>query len=219
MIKRKKGYFRAITLYDIAVDARNRTKEHPEQALVSLMFSFNALEAFINETVTCCKMTVGGRFAEHEKTFYSVMNDLQKNKASTQNKFEIGRLLLSGSSWNHNQKPYQDFKLLMKVRNELVHRKSEIHEDELITGTGYPEKTLKDHPRFFTDLQSKNLFNSQDLECSWIDLIQNELFATWCCDTVLQMIQEFLHSIQDVPGSKLKPKMLETFDFTADKAG
>ena len=39
MIKRKKGYFRAITLYDIAVDARDRTKDHPEQALVSLMFS------------------------------------------------------------------------------------------------------------------------------------------------------------------------------------
>ncbi|WP_417698642.1 hypothetical protein [Psychromonas sp.] len=69
MIKRKRGFVAAVTLYEIAVDARDRTEEHPEQALVSLIFSFNALEAFINETVTCCKVTLGGRFAEHEKTF------------------------------------------------------------------------------------------------------------------------------------------------------
>ena len=219
MINRKRGYFRAITLYDIAVDAKVRTKESPEQALVSLMFSFNALEAFINETVTCFELTVGGRFSEHEKTFYSVMNDMQKKQASTQNKFDIAKLLLSGSAWNVNENPYQDFRLLMRVRNELVHRKSEVYEDTLIKDSGYPDKTIKDHPKFIKDLKSRKLLNSSDLEGSWIDQIQNEKFANWCCDTTLQMTQTFLHSIKDEQDSKLKSEMLNILDFSVADVG
>lgn len=218
MIKRKRGFVAAVTLYEIAVDARDRTEEHPEQALVSLIFSFNALEAFINETVTCCKVTLGGRFAEHEKTFFSVMDDLQKNKASTQNKFELGKLILSGSGWAHNEKPYQDFKLLLKVRNELVHRKSEFHEDTLIKGQGFPDKTLDDHPKFFKELESRKLCDTSAVDGSWIDLIQTPAFATWCCDTALSMASEFLNSIQDVPESKLKGRMKELLDFNQSQA-
>ncbi|MBR9910408.1 MAG: hypothetical protein GYB33_08675 [Gammaproteobacteria bacterium] len=213
MIKRLTGYFSAITLYRIATEARDRSSESQEQALVSLMFSFNALEAFINETVTCCKMTTVGRLAEHEKTYYSIMNDLQKNKASTQIKFDLGKLLLSGVSWNHNEKPYQDFKLLLKVRNELVHRKSEMHEEELVKGVGFIEKTINDHPKFFKELQSKKLIYNSSLDCSWIDLVQNISFASWCCDTALSMNQAFLNSIKDVPDSNLKNKMVEALGF------
>lgn len=216
MIKKVTGYFSSRVLYNIAIEAKARASESPEQALVSLMFSFNALEAFINETVTCCKMTRGGRFAEHERTYYSVMNDLQKNKASTQNKFEIGKLLLSGSSWKHNEHPYQDFKLLLKVRNELVHRKSELFEEEWEIGQKNSGKTLNDHPRFFKELESKKLFDSTSLDCSWLDLIQNEKFASWCCDTALSMNQKFLNSIKDVPDSKLKTKIMDSLDLSVD---
>lgn len=218
MIKRKRGFFRAVTLYEIAVDARDRTEEHPEQALVSLIFAFNALEAFINETVTCCKVTMGGRFAEHEKTFFSVMNELQKNKGSTQNKFELGKLILSGSGWERDKAPYQDFALLLKVRNELVHRKSEYHEDTLTKGEGFPERTLKDHPKFFKDLESRKLCDTSVVDGSWIDLIQTPAFSAWCCDTALSMTNEFLTSIQDVPNSKLKGRMQEILDFTQPEA-
>ncbi|WP_133151117.1 hypothetical protein [Vibrio cyclitrophicus] len=213
MIKRKRGFFRAVTLYGIAVDASKRTAESPEQALVSLMFSFNSLEAFINETVTCCQLTMGGRFSEHEKTFFSVMNDLQKSKGSTQNKFQLGKLILSGKGWETSKAPYQDFVLLQKIRNELVHRKSEYHEDTLIVGEGFPEKTLKDHPSFFRQLESRKLCDSLVIDESWIDLIQTPAFAEWCCETAYAMTKEFLDSITDVPQSKLKSRMIEILDF------
>ncbi|EPI2807431.1 hypothetical protein ACS0KD_004401, partial [Vibrio vulnificus] len=141
-----------------------------------------------------------------------------KNKGSTQNKFELGKLILSGSGWERDKAPYQDFVLLLKVRNELVHRKSEYHEDTLTKGAGFPERTIKDHPKFFKDLESRKLCDTSAVDGSWIDLIQTPAFSAWCCDTALSMTSEFLTSIQDVPDSKLKGRMQEILDFTQPEA-
>ncbi|HHB1596001.1 TPA: hypothetical protein ACN976_004185 [Vibrio campbellii] len=213
MIKRKMGYFRAVNFFQIAIDACDRTHAQPEQALVCLIFASNALEAFINETVACYEVTAGGQFTEREKSFFTVMSEQQKNKGSILSKFELGKLILSGAGWDRDKAPYQDLKLMLKVRNELVHRKAEVHKDILVSGVGFPEKTLNSHPKFFDELSSKGLCDVSAIDGSWIDMIQNHTFASWCCETAKKITTEFLNSVDDAPNSNFKSKLQEKLDF------
>ncbi|WP_231972732.1 hypothetical protein [Vibrio alginolyticus] len=99
------------------------------------------------------------------------------------------------------------------MRNELVHRKAEVHKDTLVSGVGFPEKTLNSHPKFFDELSSKGLCDVSAIDGSWIDMIQNHTFASWCCETAKKITTEFLNSVDDAPNSNFKSKLQEKLDF------
>src|SRR5882762_8714497 len=110
-----------------------------EDALVSIVVAAISLEAFINE--------FGGTAAIHAtlegtpgwvNALAAVLDEAENNRASITSKFQLAMLTISGKPFDRSAAPFQDFDLLMRLRNEIVHLKpfetiEETQDGDLIT--------------------------------------------------------------------------------------
>src|ERR1700687_4046972 len=121
------------TLFGIAVEAAREIKTAPRtggqrSALISVVFSAIALESFLNEVTEHAR-----QLSEHQPTveghpeivlFAQVIGDAEEAHARLESKLTLANWILSGRSVNRGSQPYQDFALLMSLRNDLVHTKT-----------------------------------------------------------------------------------------------
>ncbi|EJC6747109.1 hypothetical protein QRC94_004712 [Vibrio vulnificus] len=219
IIKSTHVFFRAGFLYKIALEASKKVENEPEQALVSLIFSYNSLEAFINETATSCEIFSGGRRTDKERDFYYLINQMQDNRESTAEKYHKAKEHFTGERWDKGGKVFQNFALLTSLRNELIHRKSEVVKQEKVIGGEKSEIDLCSiRKKLYSRLIDKKLVTNIDPTAyeSWIDSVQNPRFAKWCCETALNMTTEFFSYL---PEGHFKNRMMEQMSFQADENG
>ena len=127
-------FFSAAHLFSIAQAAVARLKDVPPResgnpdACVAILFSSAALEAFANEVGYIAR---GPVWTDPEiKSLGHLFEELEMS-ASIQSKFLLLRALLAKKPYDKGASPYQDFSLLIALRNELVHRKAEQYEVDL----------------------------------------------------------------------------------------
>ena len=132
----KNVYFAHKLLFEIAKKASQNTDENPEQAIVSLIFSFNCLEAFINETIGSSELFCGGRRTPQEKELFEKMIVLQQEKSSTLDKYKKSKRLFTRNHWNKSESPYKEFEILRNLRNSIIHKPPEVILGELTIGEG-----------------------------------------------------------------------------------
>lgn len=192
------SHIRCHLLFSIALNAQKKVKTEPEQALVSLIFSYSALEAFINETLCVREQFSGGRLTEEEKKFYTLMLQLQEKKDSTEQKYHLSKILFTGHPWEKGNNAFQRFDFLKKLRNELIHKKSETTETTRDVGLRETAINLPKHTRsLIKGLKQRGLIDETNEMGSWLDSIQNEKFAKWCCDTAIIMTDEFIEMLPE----------------------
>ncbi|MEC4868001.1 MAG: hypothetical protein SAJ11_18170, partial [Jaaginema sp. PMC 1078.18] len=223
-------------LYKIAVNAYYKTKKGfsihtKDDALVAILFAAFSLEAFINELGTISKQAkVNGN---NEK----ILNELvaatdessinQSENKSTQAKFLNASKALS-QEFKKGEKPYQDFDLLFKLRDDLVHFKPEDKfEIDLDNNCIYDDSTRK----IIKKLRDKNILtNPPQAEFrtfqfrksngtqtdskvkSLILSVSNDKAAKWACDTAAEMVGEILNSLNQSPESEFKRENQELFN-------
>ncbi|MFL9766901.1 hypothetical protein [Vibrio cyclitrophicus] len=210
-IKGKTSHVRCHLLFSIALDAQSRVANEPEQALVSLIFSYSALEAFINESLSVTEQFSGGRRSDDEKKFYALMLQLQEKKDSTEQKYHMSKILFTGSPWQKGDEPFQRFDFLKRLRNELIHKKSETTETVKNLSTQETSVTLSKNTRnLIKGLKERQLIDETTENGSWLDAIQNEKFAKWCCDTAIIMSDAFIDML---PSSKFQEIFKEMLEF------
>ena len=56
-------------------------------------------------------------------TFAQIMGDAEEDHASIDFKLRLAHWIVTGRPMDKGSKPYQDFALLMRLRNDLVHTK------------------------------------------------------------------------------------------------
>jgi hypothetical protein len=131
-------WYNAGTLFQVAAqsylgmsvkpgDAQFRqTKWLQKPALVSIVFAAISLEAFINEAqeIADSSLKEGDSHPSQVVAFASVLNEAERSRASATLKFTLASALLSGQPFDRGAAPYQDFALLMRTRDELVHMKA-----------------------------------------------------------------------------------------------
>jgi hypothetical protein len=213
IIKSTHVFFRSGFLYKIALEASNKVENEPEQALVSLIFSYNSLEAFINETAMSCEIFSGGRRTNKERDFYDLINQMQDDQVSTAEKYHTAKEYFTDKRWDRGGKVFQNFTLLTLLRNELIHRKSEVVKQEKVIGGEKSEIDLCSiRKKLYSRLKDKKLVTNIDptADESWIDSVQNPQFAKWCCETALDMTTEFFSYL---PEGHFKNKMMEQMSF------
>ena len=115
-------------LFGIAKTAYERAKENAEEltsgradAIVAMLFSAATLEAFIGEFAERAHNT-GSDTAKH---IADVLGELEENRASLRVKFLVLSELLGKRAYTKGSQPYQDFDLLINIRNTIVHMKPE----------------------------------------------------------------------------------------------
>jgi hypothetical protein len=124
--------FHAAEFMAIALTARDRAAEAcrldprsmPSDALVSIVMAAAATEALINELQAYYELekTVFG-LQPKELACADALAEVERNQGSTELKYLLASLTLSGQMFDKGSQPFQDFSILMKVRNNLMHPK------------------------------------------------------------------------------------------------
>jgi hypothetical protein len=124
-------------LFGVAVDAAKEIKASPRDggqrsALVSIIFSVAAIEAFINEITELALDFI--KFAprldqrmvppQSVVVFAEVMSDAERAHATLESKFTLAHWALPGRKLDRGTQPCQDFASLVRLRNGVVHLKA-----------------------------------------------------------------------------------------------
>jgi hypothetical protein len=157
-----------------------------QPALVSIVFSVFAFEAFMNEVVD---MAAPYYSDPAISLFLDFMNDAEKSRASFESKVILGRWILAGEKIDKGVQSYQDFALLMNLRNGLPHFKATPAVGAHLT----PEQVHEDLIKKFT---SKHILADRVFTgCSWLYLIETKAVAGWACKTISRMVVDFFEKM------------------------
>ena len=185
------------TLFGIAVEAVRKIKAPPRTggqrpALISVVFSVIALESFLNEITEHAR-----QLSAHQPTieghpeivlFAQVMGDAEEAHARLESKLTLANWILSGRSLNRGSQSYQDFALLLRLRNDLVHTKT----NKLFAyGTMTNEEA---HRELMKRFRNKNILANDSQTGSWTYLIQTKAVAEWSCRTAASVVIDLCSS-------------------------
>jgi hypothetical protein len=158
-------------------------------AFTSIVFSVLAVEAFLNEVIELAAKSVHKPMEpESVIVFTRIMEDLERSRASLLSRLAMSHWILSGKSVDRGSSPFQDFSVLVGLRNDLVHFKP--NEDIPVeTGKQDPEKV---HENRLKALKSKNILADLPAgKASWTFYIGTKAVADWSCNTAYQIVGDF----------------------------
>jgi hypothetical protein len=155
-------------------------------ALASVVFSVISVEAFLHEAV---EMALGYSDVPSEpeavSAFAQCMIDAEKSRVSLESKLALANWVLVGKKLDTGAQPYQDFALLVRLRNDLVHFKGNERFEPNIS----PEEF---HKKMIQRFGNRHLL-AQDMEPgSWIHAIETKAIAEWSCRTASQVVVDFV---------------------------
>ncbi|MFK0731954.1 MAG: hypothetical protein ACFKPT_15820 [Gloeotrichia echinulata GP01] len=180
--------------YQIAKDGYSKAREGFEihtqnDALVSIIFSALALEAFINEipAIAKCEKQAVSTEAFLDKLIDAI-EESGSNKKNTQHKFMLASEALN-SPLEKGKPPYQDFADLFELRDCLVHLKpKDVIEEQEDGEMKYFGRDL------IKRLRDKNMFLDTSVD-SIILKVSTAKAAFWACNTASEMVKEILDKL------------------------
>jgi len=172
-------------LFGIAIDAIREIKVHPRtggqrSALISIVFSVIALESFINEMTEHAQNMGSSQPAEVE-VFAQMMGDAEEDHASLDFRLRLAHWILTRKAMDRGGQPYQDFALLIGLRNDLVHTRP----NKLFTWGKTTNEEV--HARLLKRFRDKNIL-AEEYSASWTQLVQTRAVAEWSARTVAKVV-------------------------------
>ena len=190
-------------LFKVACDSANSIQAPPRQgdqasALVSIVFSVLTLEAFMNEMSEMMLFPLPDK-PQVISVLADFLQDAERSHASLESKFTLAKWILSKKKFDRGAEPYQDFSLLVSLRNDLVHfRVNDAFEED------YPPSFIneavplgKTHQNLMDRFRTKNILaeNVSGKTLSWTALVKTKAVAEWSCRTAAFMIRDFCAAI------------------------
>ena len=175
----------------MARKAYERSNDQGLEAIVAVIMSVVAVEAFVNElgelAVSPPQMGEKKTETDREKVVAlgSVLQDLEEQSVSTRTKLQVAHHLLTGKALDKGAMPYQDLDLLARIRNELVHKKAEVL---VLHPSG---KTLGDHHPLIIRLAQRGVIEapSEKQAPQFQPFITRPEVALWAHNTALATIR------------------------------
>jgi len=186
-------YFESGVLFGVAVNSAAGIQAPPRKggqlaALVSLVFSVVAIEAFLNEAAEMALGFLDMSEPQAIELFAECMVDAERSRASLESKLAIANWILAGKRLDRGAQPHQDFGLMMRLRNDLVHFKANDRFDQNATSEEF-------HRSLIQRFGNRNLL-AEDMEAgSWIHAIETKAIADWCCKTAAKVVVDFVSKI------------------------
>lgn len=115
-------------------------------------------------------------------------------------KYSLVPLLLWGTTFDRGASPYQDFDVLVKIRNDLVHYKMQAY-------------TLGEGPAYFKQLSDRGLLLTSGKAAApyiWLHNMSNSKAALWAYNTACRMAKKLME-FADEATRQMWQGMLENF--------
>ncbi|HEY1170266.1 MAG TPA: hypothetical protein VGH19_02745 [Verrucomicrobiae bacterium] len=201
-------------LFNIAKQAYQRAKtavshdrsHESNEPLISIVFAAAAGEAFINEIGELAAQPPSGfpgfeQEPNQVQTLAKLLSEIEDSRGTTNMKFLIGKLALSGKTFNKGTNPFQDFAILMDLRNSLMHLKFDSIES--IKTNAVRVK----YPSVVGKLRSQNILaefeDDENAVASWVLRVSTPAVARWSCNATAKIVKDIIESI---PNSELRTK-------------
>jgi hypothetical protein len=169
------------------------------EAIVAIVFSALALEAFINE-VGALAVAATPSNARGDPPILDVLGTALVNEEESRDsilfKFLLAKRILSGLSYDKGRMPYQGFKALVNLRNALAHVKH-LH---IYGWTTTGLNLLTKPPSGIRHLESKHVLadvSDHTPPAHWIEKLQCRATAIWACTTTADMIRSLIEAMPE----------------------
>jgi hypothetical protein len=105
----------------------NRRKPGGRQGIVSIVFSVAFADAFLNDIVYCVRNPDWGVPPSNPKLVRLVdaLEIAEECHAKIRDKYHFAKRILTGAPYEKGKAPFQDFSLLVEVRNWITHMRPE----------------------------------------------------------------------------------------------
>ncbi len=194
------AYFHTGQIFSIAKEAYNKSISQTQQnkpsddALVAIVFAVLTLEAVMSQVIHMAKSFA--KMSPKIDMFADFLNQLDSARTNLKDKYFLAHWLLCDKKLSRGAKLYQDFSLLIDIRNALVHLKP-----DKVSVKNKIDNLLK-------RLDDRNLLSEGFLpryksgeRAIWVFYISNSNVAKWACNTAVSMIEGFW---KETPDDKVK---------------
>ena len=170
-----------------------------DDALVAIIMSATASEAFINELADSVHVSrdsslYAGRISARLLACADILKEVEDAHGSVTLKYLVASFSLSGRTFETGKNPFQDFAELIKLRNAIVHLK--------------PQDKVG--PKRTDSLANRGLAHSTDTyQMAWVDRLQTPECAAWAVKTA----RNIMLSINAMTPSETEAGELDPLDF------
>jgi hypothetical protein len=197
-------FARAKAAYERARNTSSHDRELGQMdALDAIVFSAVALEAFINEAVELATQPPppGTSNPPSVNSFATLLADAERSHDSITLKFMRAHHAFTGSTYDAGRAPFQDFVLLVALRDAVVHYRPQ----DFFNVDARGVVTLTE-AKIIARLRSKRIASvaSPTTHASWLLLVSTVAVARWSCKSASTMVASLLDV---VPGSHFKDQM------------
>jgi hypothetical protein len=138
--------------------------------------------------------------------YATAMKELEDRRESLAVKYHIGLIVWSGSTWSEGLQPYQDFRLLVKLRNSLLHMRPGSWGAQVCPELPAPERAIEEYPTFIRSLKHRKLIELPRKSQSWLEVVNTPAVGKWACSTSSNVTRLF---VERAPDGYYKEKLEE----------
>jgi hypothetical protein len=187
--------------------------------VVAIILSAAAAEAFISELAEhislCLAYANAGTVSPQVTAMAQAVNQVEDEKGGVLLKYLVASYMLSGQMMKRGEQPFQDFKALYTLRNDLMHFKPR----EKITGEAGTQLEQRFEGKFYGNLQQRGLMRKEPHAIeSWFDLLQTKEMAEWACITAQNIVVAILDMIPQSHNDHVGPEFAFSAWRTAARA-
>lgn len=178
---------------------------HQGYVVSSIILIVAFLESTINEIFSDCEENVNNDLKNIYQSRSEMLGEMWKlgiprtAKYSILGKYQIALTLLKKQQFSKDKNPYQDVRLLIKLRNALIH-----YEPESVTVYDSLESWIKQPEKFERVFKNKFKLNSlsNPNQIFFPDKILGYGCAEWAIEAALNFVNEFHKRIEITPKYK-----------------
>jgi hypothetical protein len=196
-------------------------------AIAAVILTYSAFEAFLNEVTQLAQTLLREQAlklddAEPSSTSNALLDRValamrvaQDRWASVEYRYDLAWEILDGAEIKRGEGARQSLSVLTKLRNDLVHAKSQETSLEMRNDPEDAAKfdgiwlgrvvELHKHPSYFRFLKATGVLAPGNEEQRWLFRICSRKTAEWACQTVEQLAAELVAAAPD--GSRFKQRL------------
>lgn len=188
------------SLFAVACEAESRVAGEQLQSLVVLVFAAIGVEGFLNEVLASVQMSakVDPRLPAQLRALADAAPKLHARNVQTAEKVRTFYTILADKPYDAGRQPFQDFDLLFRIRNVVVHTRPERYSVDALEGLNAGTAKVSEltpHP-LVRQLHSRGLLVGD--RKAWMPLFAalcSPTVATWALraasDTVRALVELF----------------------------
>jgi len=171
-----------------------------EDTSVAIILAAASTEAFINELaeLSSTPQLPGDQLVPELLSFEKAWREIEANRGSIRLKYLVASQLLSGRMFDKGAGPYQDWAMLLELRDRHMHLKAQSIES---AGSDSGLGPVVRHPDPVRQLQQRGIARANSREViSWMQALQTSKVADWACRSALGIIDAVLEMVPESTG-------------------